>query len=121
MSRRVFSVAALSLCAALTAEAQDTQKKVRWSGNFQPVQIRSSSVGMRIQSRIYGTADLENVEGNANRTQGTVALQRADRRNVIHRAVGTCCPAAADRGACRLRRSRTFPSSRWEQRSRAAR
>lgn len=71
MYSRVLSAGVLSLGLALTAGAQEPEKptRVRWSGNFQPVQIRSSSVGMRIQSRIYGTAELASVEGNLSRTK----------------------------------------------------
>ena len=68
MNSRILSVGVLSLGVALTAGAQET-KSARWSGNFQPVQIRSSSVGMRIQSRIYGTAELAPVEGNPSRSR----------------------------------------------------
>lgn len=67
MFSRVLSAGVLLFGFANAMEAQNT--RVRWSGNFQPVQVRSSSVGMRIQSRIYGTADLASVEGNASRTQ----------------------------------------------------
>jgi hypothetical protein len=69
MYRNVISAGVLSLVIAVGAGAQDAPRRVRWSGNFQPVQIRSSSVGLRIQSRIYGTAELASAEGNANRTQ----------------------------------------------------
>jgi hypothetical protein len=69
MYKQVISAGVLSLIVALGAGAQDAPRQVRWSGNFQPVQIRSSSVGIRIQSRIYGTAELASVEGNAARTR----------------------------------------------------
>lgn len=61
MKCRVLAVVvAVSALAASDADAQD--ERVRWSGNFQPVQIRSPSVAMRIQSRIYGTAELQTSE-----------------------------------------------------------
>jgi len=69
MYKKVISAGVLSLVVAVAAGAQDAPKRVRWSGNFQPVQIRSSNVGMRIQSRIYGTAELATAEGNTSRTR----------------------------------------------------
>lgn len=69
MYKQVISAGVLSLIIAAGAGAQDAPRRVRWSGNFQPVQIRSSSVGIRIQSRIYGTAELSSVEGNPSRAR----------------------------------------------------
>ena len=88
MNSRILSVGVLSLGVALTAGAQEGAKSARWSGNFQPVQIRSSSVGMRIQSRIYGTAELATVEGSPSRARARLRRAVPPRRAVPrqHRA-----------------------------------
>ena len=51
------------------AGASTEQQKIRWSGNFTPVQVRSSNIAMRTQSRIYGTVSLTSLPDNRNRTQ----------------------------------------------------
>jgi hypothetical protein len=53
----------------LPAAQQAGSAEVRWTGNFQPVQIRSSSPNMRVQSRIYGTVDLSALPNNPKRTR----------------------------------------------------
>jgi hypothetical protein len=69
MYRNVIAAGLLSLGIAVSAGAQDAPKRIRWSGNFQPVQIRSSNVSIRIQSRIFGTAELASLEGNPSRSR----------------------------------------------------
>lgn len=51
------------------AGASTEPKRVRWSGNFTPVQVRSSNVAMRSQSRIYGTVSLVSLPDNKDRAQ----------------------------------------------------
>lgn len=65
----VAAVALPSLAAAQSSGASTEQPKIRWSGNFTPVQVRSSNVAMRTQSRIYGTVSLTTADGNPDRTR----------------------------------------------------
>lgn len=58
-----------SVAAAQSSGASNEQKKIRWSGNFTPVQVRSSNVAIRTQSRIYGTVSLTSVDDNRDRTR----------------------------------------------------
>lgn len=58
-----------SASAAQSSGASTEQKKIRWSGNFTPVQVRSSNVAIRTQSRIYGTVSLTSVDDNRDRTR----------------------------------------------------
>lgn len=51
------------------AGASTEQKKIRWSGNFTPVQVRSANISMRTQSRIYGTVSLTSIPDNKDRAQ----------------------------------------------------
>ena len=55
-------VAIPSVAAAQSSGASTEQKKIRWSGNFTPVQVRSSNVAMRALSRIYGTVSLTSAD-----------------------------------------------------------
>lgn len=58
-----------ALAAAQSSGASVEQKKIRWSGNFTPVQVRASNVAMRTQSRIYGTISLTSTAENRDRAQ----------------------------------------------------
>ncbi|MBK6486354.1 MAG: hypothetical protein IPF98_05685 [Gemmatimonadetes bacterium] len=71
---RAVPLAAATLLLPLTSRAQDagvsTQaKRARLSGSFTPVQVRSSGVSMRTQSRIYGTVELTEIEGSNPRSR----------------------------------------------------
>ena len=57
-------------CTARSAGAQNAgastaAKRARLSGSFTPTQVRSSNVAMRTQSRIYGQAEMVEVEGSS--------------------------------------------------------
>ncbi|HMN10317.1 MAG TPA: hypothetical protein PKC83_16190 [Gemmatimonadaceae bacterium] len=65
----VMAVTIPSVGAAQSSGASTEQRKIRWSGNFTPVQVRSSNVAMRIQSRIYGTVSLTSADGAPERTR----------------------------------------------------
>ena len=58
-----------SVGAAQSSGASTEQRKVRWSGNFTPVQVRSSNVAMRTQSRIYGTVSLITADDDRERAR----------------------------------------------------
>lgn len=62
-------VAIPSVAAAQSSGASTEQKKIRWSGNFTPVQVRSSNVAMRALSRIYGTVSLTSADDSRERTR----------------------------------------------------
>lgn len=65
----VAAVALPALGAAQSSGASTEQRKIRWTGNFTPVQVRSSNVAMRTQSRIYGTVSLTSADGSPDRTR----------------------------------------------------
>lgn len=67
-------VAAALPCTARMASAQNagastSAKRARLSGSFTPTQVRSSNVAMRTQSRIYGSAEMVEVEGGSPRSR----------------------------------------------------
>lgn len=71
---RALPLAAATLLLPFVVTAQDagvsTQaKRAHLSGSFTPVQVRSSGVSMRTQSRIYGTVDLTDIEGTSPRSR----------------------------------------------------
>jgi hypothetical protein len=94
---------------ALTTEAQDPQASVRWAGNFQPVQMRSSSVGIRIQSRIYGTAELASVPSNPSRSRVRLRFTAQTAGNQAFTAQWGLLPGRCGAGSLPVHAIENFP------------